>query len=77
VVDVDRENYDRYFEFKPGNSTVVSTKDGKIFVTDMFAADMEAAPGLFLRSVDRPSRLVFIPWGNVASMESEVLIDDE
>lgn len=76
MVDTD-EDFGKYFHFKPGAVAIVKAKDGRKFVTSMFAADMESAPGLWLRRDNEPDQLIFLTWHNVLSIESEVPIDEE
>lgn len=75
------EASDKYFQFDPNRVALVRTKDGRKFVTTKYAASgMEGEvylPGLFLRPESEPDRLIFIPWHNLLSLESEVPVDDE
>lgn len=69
---------ERLFMFKYGIPTIIRTLDGKTFITSIFAADPNGSgAGVFLRPENEPTRLVLIPWGNISTIESEVLIEDE
>lgn len=74
----DESDIEHLFAFKYGIPAIIKTLDGKMFITSIFAADPNGSgAGVFLRPENEPTRLVLIPWGNISTIESEVLIEDE
>ncbi len=71
------DDIERLFAFRYGLTTIIRTRDGKMFITSIFAADPNGSgAGVFFRPENEPSRLVLVPWGNISTIESEVLIED-
>lgn len=74
----DEEKFNDIFQFKVGVPSLLKAKDGRNFVSSLFAFDGNLAlPGIFLRPDNDQGRLVFIPWHNILSVESLILVEDE